>query len=509
MRIKHITSLGWIAGLLMTISSCYSDEGNYDYITLPDIKIEVQDEVAATQFKTLELSVNIDLDGASEDEYEYTWRLWSNEIGNDLNKTIAYTKDLSYKVDEMPGSYTLVFTCHNKRSGVDTYKEISLAVQGSITEGWLVLQEKDGKTDFDLIMTPYFSTRVTEDEIIHDLYESVNDEQLEGRGVKIGSYSELGRYQYVTVLTDKGGARLNATTMQKAFDISTLMRDGKTWKPENYIFWHYYWSPGRYGYDVIISDGRFYEYTPIGNMASSYIEPVLKDGMTYKSSPYAPKWFDYYQGIIFDEQRGGFLGIALNTWVLQEMPEPSASEIFDLRRMNGSLRYMDTGYNKYEYGLIEDWDTQKLTLYVFNFDVKKGITKAMYAADNCPEIENAQFYAIGNLGPIFYYATDRDIYLYDYSGTNSATKVYTLENSNEKITGMKILKPCLDRFITSHPYDNKVLVLSTYNESTKEGKVYMYYVNVSNGVIDSSSEKVFDGFGEILDMDYNWPKVGS
>ena len=37
----------------------------------------------------------------------------------------------------------------------------------------------------------------------------------------------------------------------------------------------------------------------------------------------------------------------------------------------------------------------------------------------------------------------------------------------------------------------------------------MYYVNVSNGTIDMDSEKVFGGFGEILDMEVNYPKYGS
>ena len=50
------------------------------------------------------------------------------------------------------------------------------------------------------------------------------------------------------------------------------------------------------------------------------------------------------------------------------------------------------------------------------------------------------------------------------------------------------------------------MLLSTYNESTKEGKVYMYYINVTNGAVDLSSEKVFGGFGEILDMNWNYPK---
>ena len=77
---------------------------------------------------------------------------------------------------------------------------------------------------------------------------------------------------------------------------------------------------------------------------------------------------------------------------------------------------------------------------------------------------------------------------------------------------MKILKPNVSFSKTSkidHVYSNKVLILSTYNENTKEGKVYMYYFNESNGTIDLSSERVFTGFGEILDMEYNWAKFGS
>ena len=101
----------------------------------------------------------------------------------------------------------------------------------------MVLQEKEGKTDFDLIMSPYFSNRVENDEILHNVYETVNGEALPGRGVVIGSYYCIGRYQNVIVLTDKGGARLSAITMQKTFDMSTLVLDLSSWKPESYIFW--------------------------------------------------------------------------------------------------------------------------------------------------------------------------------------------------------------------------------------------------------------------------------
>ncbi len=501
--------------LITSFSACYDDTGNYNYSNLPDVSISAKDTVYATQFKTLELPIEIKLSSGSEKDYDFSWRIWSNALGGVSNqKIIGNTKTLSYLVTEVPGSYSLVLTCHNKETGVKSFKKIFLVVQGIITEGWMVLHEKNGTTDFDMIMSPFFSNRVKEDLVLNNVYASVNNEKLRGRGVKIGSFFWLGKMQNVTILTDKGGVRLDAVTMQKTYDISTLMPNLTDWKPENYLFYHYYWSPGRYGYDAIISNGRFYQYSSMGSMGfTTYTEPILKDGMTYKASPYAPRYFDYYLGILYDEIGGRFLCFpkknGTSSWVLQEMPDNISGTLFNVKDMHAKLRYMDTGFNNYEYGLFKDWNSQKNILYIFNFDKKKNIDKGMHYADNCPELNNAKYFAVGNLGPIYYYATDKDIYQYDYAGTNTGKKVYSLSNNQEKITGIKILKPCVDRFIKTHPYNNKVLFVSTYNETLKEGKIYMYYINVSNGAIDVSSEKVFCGFGKIIDMEYNFPKYGS
>lgn len=484
--------------------SCYEDKGNYDYHELPNIQFETESELFVKQFDTLKIPTVINLDGTSESDYEFTWRIWSNGVLGTYNqKEIAKTKDLTYIVGEAPGSYTLALTCQNKKTGVKDYNTIKLSVHGTITEGWMVLQEKDGLTDFSMIMSPFFSKRVERDQIINSIYESVNGEPLEGKGVKIGNYFALGRYQYVTILTDKGGVRMDATTMQKTYDISTLMLDKKPLKPENYYYFNYYYSLGR-GCEVIISDGRFYENTLLG---TGFTEPVARQGETYKASPYGAKWTWTFNGIIFDELKGRFLAVD-RYQNLGPLPD-ATGRLFDWNNLHGTLKYMDTGFNHYEYALVQDWNTKISSLYVMNFDEKKDFDIAMYNAKNCPEIENAAFYAVGERGNIFFYATERDVYQYDYAGSNAGKKAYTLKDAQEKITGMKIFKPCVDRFIPNHPYNNKILVLSTFNQSKREGKVYMYYFNESNGTIDMSSEKVFGGFGEILDMEYNYPKYGS
>ena len=117
---KKIINLGLLACLMAGFTACYEDEGNYDYIELPNVSIEAKDTIYATQFKLLEVPVGINLDGDSENDYEYSWRIWSNEpLGNRNQREIASTKDLSYELsDVIPGSYTLLLTCHNKKTDV-------------------------------------------------------------------------------------------------------------------------------------------------------------------------------------------------------------------------------------------------------------------------------------------------------------------------------------------------------------------------------------------------------
>ena len=63
---KRIYKLFLFISLLIIVTACYDDMGNYDYSSLPDVAITAKDTAYATQFKTLELSADINLDGGSE-----------------------------------------------------------------------------------------------------------------------------------------------------------------------------------------------------------------------------------------------------------------------------------------------------------------------------------------------------------------------------------------------------------------------------------------------------------
>lgn len=489
--------------LCMGITACYKDKGNYDYTPLPEIKVEeLADDYSVTQFDTLVIHPQVEEQGL---DLTYSWEVYSNAVSNTRRIHISDEKDLNYVVNEIPGSYTLVFTVTNRQNDVKTYQMMGLKIQGVITDGWMVLQEKnDGKTDFDILISPFFTNKATKDSHFKDMYESINGEPLEGgRGVKISSFF-TGAYQYVYVLTEQAGVRLSAINMQRMSDLSSMVLDGKPLHPEGYTYLPY--GTMNYFAELLVSDGRFYMSSYNQN---TFTEPVTRDGLTYRASPYAPRWIPWVvRAVLYDEEHGRFLMAVNNVTTLQQMTAAPGA-LFDWNNMHAHLVYLESGFNKYEYAVMEDWTTHQRSVYAINF-LADGAAYAVakYDTKNCPEFDVADCFAIGSRGNVFYYSHEHTVYLYDYSGSNSAKSIMTYPD-DEVITHLELQKPNEGFYMKNHPYDNKVLTVVTYSEQKREGKVYMYYVNEANGSIDRSSEKIWDGFGRIIDMEFNYGKYGS
>ena len=494
-----------IAGLILIFgfTAGYEDKGNYDYTSLPDIQVDSLVEIySVTQFDALKIKPEVHLDGL--ENFSYSWRIWTDALANSEFIEISDQKELKYQVKEIPGSYTMVFTVTDEKRNVNVYKSMKLKVQGVVTDGWMILHEKEGKSDFDLLISPFFTNRVSKDSRFINMYEAMNGETLPGgKGVRISSYF-TGNYQYVYVMTENAGVRLSAINMQKMSDLSSLILDGKPLKPENYSFIPY-GSLNRFAEEVI-SDGRYY----ISNFGYNlFTEPVCRDGLTYQAAPYMPRWLAWgMRGVIYDQLHGRFL-MVVNSVLNFEKMTPTAGSIFDWNKMNATMIYLESGFNKYEYAVMQDWTTGKRALCVIDFKGEGGTYAiAEYATDKCPEFAQADGFAIGGRGNVFYYSAGNQVYLYDYSGANEAKSVIKMTN-DEIITNLELQKPNEGYYMKNHPYDNKVLVVATYNEKTGEGKVYMYYVNEANGTVDLASVKVWKGFGRILDVEFNYAKYGS
>jgi len=136
---------------LFFITSCYTDKGNYDYTSISDIVI---DSIASSYTKIsavdiLEISPQL-TSTYNENDFEYVWEMLDSRNNRD---TLSHEKDLSYAVNESPGSYTIFFFVKNKANGYYVHTTTSLNVVTEYSMGHYILKEDaSGNTDMDLLL---------------------------------------------------------------------------------------------------------------------------------------------------------------------------------------------------------------------------------------------------------------------------------------------------------------------------------------------------------------------
>lgn len=498
---RYIILLVWVVGVV----ACFEDKGNYDYVQLPEVGItDIDKEYGITQFDTLRITPRLELPSGNEADYDYLWRIWGKAAGSRFT-TMSEQLSLEYWVAELPGSYNINLTVTERSTGLQTSHDMTLTVSGVITEGWMVLHEKAGQTDFDLITDRFFVNRILEKDVIHrNVYKMTHGEFYPGKIVKLGSYW-FPRTHWVYLFTEDGGIRLSGATMQSAANLPDLFVGSATsLHPDAYGFIYYRDSQGK-GAEVLISDGHFYIKPRWGSM---FVEPICQDGMTYRAAPFVAKKMQWnFVSVIYDELKARFLQVNGQTMVVNTFSQ-NATGVFDVNAMNADMCFMDTGFEGYEYAVMRDRANGQYSLCVLDFMAgDNNFAKASYSMADWAGVDNVVSYAVGARGKVFYYCTDRTVYLNNMD--NNPSRECLSVSENEEITAMRLLKPNEHGYLTNHPYDSKVLIVGTWNAVSGEGKVYMYYVNETDGSVDTSSVKVFDGFGKILDMDYNWAQYGT
>lgn len=502
---KNILLLGLICcGILM---SCYKDKGNYDYTVLPEVSIEnLEDFYSKSQLDSIVLEPEmVTADGAyDENDWTYLWRLYP---GKNVMDTIGYERVLRYQFTEEPGSYNIYFTAINKRTEVKYSKDIEINLSGVYMDGWMVLYEEDGNCDFDLLNDRFFS-RYDQDEDIYfrHVYETVNGEPFPGNPVKIAPYY-FPYTQYDYIISETEAARLSVNSMEKLQDVNNFVLGLENPKYENYFY--IYYGAYRQGAEVLFSDGHIYLYS-LGE-DDGFAEPIAHDGLTYYAAPFASrnsKWT--VVTVFYDQENCRFLEVQYQIFEVAEIVDSPTAK-FSLNNMNADMVFMQDGFQKYEYAVMRDRTSGIYSLYVLDVADNESYAEAKYEMTQCPGIEDAISFAVGSRGEVFYYATPDQVYLYDYRTSNSAQNcIPSLQlEAGEEITCVRIFRPNEYNWMVNHPYDNKVLMVATYNANSGQGTLYMYYINESNGIVDEVSVKTVNVDGKVKDMGYHYSVYGS
>ena len=257
----------------------------------------------------------------------------------------------------------------------------------------------------------------------------------------------------------------------------------------------------------------YYLFTP--DNSDYQISYIAKLGRDY----YAPKPFAY------DELKNRLLQMNSYNDGFMQFRDQEPGVLFDVNNLGAyDAVYMDEGENANLNMVLKAEDGSGYFIFAIQTEVAdngSNLPVGLYNLSQCTDIMNVVAFASSPISEDFYYATENHVYALtlkpDQPNPISSVRYTTMEG--DKITGMMIWKGEYQRMnvpddsqpsgMSAESNHNRMLVLTTYNDSTKEGKVITIpIIRLGDGTLETNPtfHNVYDGFGRITKVAYN--KVG-
>lgn len=520
-----------IASVLF-FSACLKDASTVDLYAVPHIGIDttgVPARYSIFQNDTLRIKPKISFEGADKSRLTYSWVLHTH---GGYERLLGSKEALEAELIEAPSPnpYKLIFTARDSTNNVKAFFTWDILVISQFGQGLVVADMRDDQaSDVSLIMSYNFTTSILTDsastKIFRDAYSRSNGEKIAGRVNQL-SFFKYSTYKDVTFLTDKGFTRIDVNSYVKKDadkglfviapdkivpgDISTailtnqhqyIINDGKGY--------------GRYGdakqfvYSFLASDKLGYQAEKICGLQN----PVaLQTG-----------------GVLYDKRNNRFLLLPRMSSMANPLTNFSATDSsnplvkFDPNNMgNKTCLQLFEGYDARIIAIMKERDQAKY--YAYQIKLTQPLTGAMGIAMNDlsqnPDIAKAKYFTSSTAEQVLFYASEDKVYssILELGSAATTTLRYTAK-PGEKITGMEVYfgagtyDPGAGRVYlpsSTDPNDwskrisvsakQRMLILSTYNESSKEGKIITIPIEILGiGGLTSNPAYItsYGGFGRI------------
>jgi hypothetical protein len=484
---------------ILSFTACHEDKGNYDYHELVDFYVEQQDiplDVTIAQFHTLNLPSRLVYDGDKND-LEYTWVAIMTMSKKD---TLATTENLSAPVPLTPGVYTLAFTATERESKRSTVQLYNLTVEGSIGTGLLVLHEKNGIVDCDLIKTRSLVGSLQGDTVLRTLYSLVNpDYPLAGKPIQVAVTTLRSN---IYLWTDSDGVRISTEDMRLTHRFEDLFFYApETAKPQGY-------SNVASGFlEVLINDGKYHFISAYDVLLGREKDALFVSAPgDYYAAPYAAQTAIIISSPAFYDQAA----MRFCTYASEVLPLSSSTlpgNAFDFGNVGKKMVYMETGFGSGRNLAIFKNPVEDGNRYLYVMNLSRAaasfVADAAYDISAWPGIANAGLFTFSTRGPVGFYATGNHVYRYTYDTSDftvqpTAEEAWPYVPTNETITALQLVKHA--GISVPESTLDKYLLIATYNEGSGEGKVYMIEIDVVNGACTTTPTAIYTGFGKVAGM---------
>jgi hypothetical protein len=507
----RLSSILFCLGVMLGLAGCYDDKGNYDYTDITTPLIDTTGfavTYAVEQFQNLVIDPPIQY-GDDTENLSYEWLLYTNNTSSQAppSSAVASTRILDRPMNETPGGYYVELVVTDTKTGIKNNMRFTVTIQAAVDIGWLVLHSRDGHSDVDFIVTKNAFPAAAAEKWLRNMYSGANGEALAGEGRFITQTRNSIYYlNYINIGTSASFVRASGTDLFKINDQTDIFLRGpmavSSQAHAAYGYFEGYISNGslymiHYGIGAIKSPATIGYYAPVtyaNALAPFVVDLTTAAGTTGASSGNG--------GVFYDTQSRKFVRVpfAFSQPVITAFTTQTGAA-FDVNNVGKDLLYMERAYQDRTYAFFKDVTGDGRWLYIADFyNTDAGtVGKAVYDMTGLPEIINAKFYQCGDLSNLLYYATDRTIYSFDYSGSGLTRIAYDGFAGGEVITSMKIYKPKL--FNNLQDVNNRLLYVATWNEASGTAKLYEFAIDANGGTITQTPLNVFEGFdGKIMDM---------
>jgi hypothetical protein len=491
--------IGIVAGTLVSAASCYKDKGNYSYHDINEVtfsQIDTTTGYAVFIGDSLKISpqLNSSMPGGPQD-YTYEWSFFDRINGD---RILSREKDLRIKIDETPGPYSLQYRVTDKNNGRLFHVRTNVLVRTTVYEGYLVLNDVNGKSRLDMISYDATSSSFTQITDVLDHMGSNLPEQ--GKPIKVLASRVSNAFNWsdstygIYLITEDGTNRVHPESFQyrPTYNIRYEMVGDipQDFKADNLIC-----DPALYFVNFYLYSN--YNVYLRGSGVEMYSLPVnkLEGQAPFRAAPWlVANSSQYLMMYDIDARKFNMLN-ALNGFTA--VPAPVATEPGELDYPSGrDLVWMEKTTSGYAYAITKDVAGPNFYLTKF----MPGSLPVYSKRINGTVIAQATKFAVGSTPEYLFYCVGGKVYEYDLY---TETSKLMLDKGASTVTHLAFQPFSPNRSPATYGQWQRWLTVG-YNDPAgapgANGTLEQYSVPDANEAL--VLQKKWTGFGNIVSVSY-------
>lgn len=486
--------------------SCFDDTSTLAVNDLPDVAIDTTgvSELSVLQFDRLQVEPEIQIDGVTEADLEFTWEL-NYEPRDTVFAIVGTQKNLDILVERAPSQpdrpYNLVLTVLDTTTDLSYIMNWPLHVRNNLGTGLVVAESRDGvRTDLSLIMSPLVTPDYDETTLAFEVYSAVNGQTLEGL-VKEMQYVVMFGVPTLLGITDQDFYRINREnfTYENMNEGLFFAHDGN-FSPQ---------TIGKINQGTIIVEGGVLTGTFLGGsrlFGAPFDTPyTVSDHVAMNAVPNVPVAINFY-----DEVNGHFVMLpTIQSFGDNQMyahPSDESGPFNPGNLTNRESLAAGITTNGHFAHVLRDSDSGDTALYLFDAggsDWPNTIPPSpvgLYDMSGAPDIDQAIHFAISDNQRVLYYATETKVYAMLYGGSEPVFDERYEAPAGEEITLLQIYQDAdYPEGADFLPANNRTMMVATYGGG--EGDLHMIPItSLGVGNFDLGNTVTHSGFGRILSV---------